>query len=102
MHQNRQTLHIIGHVPSGVLSGKCSWRFEPHTLKAEARRNAREEDFDDAGSPKVTVNMEWAGLIISLLFIVFKIYFYHLVTKINFEIEYFFRYIVFLVKFFFM
>ena len=25
---------------------------------AEARRNAREEDFDDAGSPKVTVNME--------------------------------------------
>jgi len=26
--------------------------------RAEARRNAREEDFDNAGSPKITVNME--------------------------------------------
>ena len=70
--------------------------------RAEARRNAREEDFDDAGSPKVTVNMEWAGLIISLLFIVFKIYFYLWVTKINFEIKHFFSLHFFLVKFFFM
>ena len=40
--------------------------------------------------------------VISLLFIVFKIYFYLWVTKINFEIKHFFPLHFFLVKFFFM